>query len=100
MVVSDGIEFLQRAEVKKCGTRRADHTGPVFLTAMAVSPTGVAHFWVSSRPPRYHWSMPASIPDRIYLDHNATTPVFPEVIEAMRACWSEPYLNQASQHEF
>src|SRR6476620_5267361 len=44
--------------------------------------------------------MPASIPDRIYLDHNATTPVFPEVVEAMRACWSEPYLNPASQHEF
>src|SRR3954447_16715212 len=38
--------------------------------------------------------------DAIYLDHNATTPVFPEVIEAMRACWSEPYLNPASQHEF
>src|SRR3954465_4361103 len=36
----------------------------------------------------------------IYLDHNATTPVFPEVIEAIRACWSEPYLNPASQHEF
>jgi len=38
--------------------------------------------------------------DRIYLDHNATTPVFPEVVEAMRACWSEPLLNPASQHEF
>src|SRR6476620_9642342 len=44
--------------------------------------------------------MPASISDRIYLDHNATTPIFPEVVEAMRACWSEPYLNPASQHEF
>src|SRR6185295_20401084 len=44
--------------------------------------------------------MPASTADRIYLDHNATTPVFPEVVEAMRACWSEPYLNPASQHEF
>src|ERR1043165_8029793 len=38
--------------------------------------------------------------ERIYLDHNATTPVFPEVVEAMRACWAEPYLNPASQHEF
>jgi cysteine desulfurase len=36
----------------------------------------------------------------IYLDHNATTPTFPEVVEAMRACWAEPYLNPASQHEF
>ena len=44
--------------------------------------------------------MTASTPERIYLDHNATTPVFPEVVEAMRACWSEPYLNPASQHEF
>ena len=40
------------------------------------------------------------MPSPIYLDHNATTPAFPEVIEAMRACWSEPYLNPASQHEF
>ena len=37
-------------------------------------------------------------PTPIYLDHNATTPVFPEVVEAMRACWAKPYLNPASQH--
>jgi cysteine desulfurase len=36
----------------------------------------------------------------IYLDHNATTPVLPEVLEAMRACYAEPYLNPSSQHEF
>lgn len=36
----------------------------------------------------------------IYLDHNATTPLLPEVIEAIRACYAEPYLNPASQHEF
>ncbi len=40
------------------------------------------------------------MPEPIYLDHNATTPVFPEVVEAMRACWAEPYLNPASQHSF
>lgn len=40
------------------------------------------------------------MPAAIYLDHNATTPVLPEVAEAMRACWAEPYLNPASQHEF
>ena len=40
------------------------------------------------------------MPRPIYLDHNATTPVLPEVVEAMRACWTEPYLNPASQHEF
>src|SRR3954453_15241033 len=44
--------------------------------------------------------MAAVLNDPIYLDHNATTPVFPEVVEAMRACWSEPCLNPASQHEF
>ena len=44
----------------------------------------------------YHASM-----DRpIYLDHNATTPVLPEVIEAMRGVYAEPLLNPASQHEF
>jgi len=36
----------------------------------------------------------------IYLDCNATTPVLPEVVEAMRACYAEPLLNPASQHEF
>lgn len=36
----------------------------------------------------------------IYLDHNATTPLLPEVIEAMRACYAEPCLNPGSQHEF
>jgi cysteine desulfurase len=44
--------------------------------------------------------MAPSSADYIYLDHNATTPAFPEVVEAMRACWSEPCLNPASQHEF
>src|SRR6476660_3835186 len=44
--------------------------------------------------------MAADRTDHIYLDHNATTPVFPEVVEAMRACWNEPYLNPSSQHEF
>jgi cysteine desulfurase len=36
--------------------------------------------------------------DAIYLDHNATTPIFPEVVDAMRACWAEPLFNPASQH--
>jgi cysteine desulfurase len=36
----------------------------------------------------------------IYLDHHATTPVLPEVVEAMRAYWGEPNMNPASQHAF
>jgi cysteine desulfurase len=40
------------------------------------------------------------MPRPIYLDHNATTPLLPEVLEAMRACWTEPVLNPSSQHEF
>ncbi len=36
----------------------------------------------------------------IYLDHNASTPLLPEVAEAMRDCWAEPCLNPGSQHEF
>lgn len=35
----------------------------------------------------------------IYLDHNATTPVFPEVCEAMESCWREFYGNPSSLHE-
>lgn len=41
-----------------------------------------------------------TMPEPIYLDHNASTPVLPEVIEAMRACWAEPQLNPSSQHAF
>jgi cysteine desulfurase len=40
------------------------------------------------------------MPAPIYLDHNATTPLLPAALEAMRVCWTEPYLNPASQHEF
>ncbi len=34
----------------------------------------------------------------IYLDHNATTPVRPEVIAAMARCYGTIYANPASQH--
>jgi len=35
---------------------------------------------------------------RIYLDANATTPVLPEVVEAMRPFWSETFGNPSSAH--
>jgi cysteine desulfurase len=35
----------------------------------------------------------------IYLDHNATTPTRPDVIEAMAACWRAGHANPASQHQ-
>ena len=35
----------------------------------------------------------------IYLDHNATTPVFPEVMEAMNRTCAEHLANPASQHQ-
>ena len=38
--------------------------------------------------------------DSIYLDYNATTPLLPEVLEAMRLCYEAPLLNPASHHEF
>jgi len=36
----------------------------------------------------------------IYLDHNATTPLRPEVVESMAECWGEdaPYRNPSSLH--
>jgi len=37
--------------------------------------------------------------ERIYLDHNATTPLHPEVLEAMARCWLEGFANPASQHQ-
>jgi cysteine desulfurase len=37
--------------------------------------------------------------DTIYLDHNATTPTRPEVVEAMARCWRDGYANPASQHQ-
>ncbi len=36
--------------------------------------------------------------DPIYIDHNATAPLLPEVIEAMAACDRAGYANPASQH--
>lgn len=36
--------------------------------------------------------------DTIYLDHNATTPIHPEVVEAMARCYTAGYANPASQH--
>jgi len=36
--------------------------------------------------------------ETIYLDHNATTPMRPEVIEAVAACWRTRHANPASQH--
>ncbi len=35
----------------------------------------------------------------IYLDHNATTPARPEVVEAMVQCYAQRYANPASQHQ-
>lgn len=37
--------------------------------------------------------------EAIYLDHNATTPIHPEVVEAMTRCWQQGYANAASQHQ-
>ena len=37
--------------------------------------------------------------ETIYLDHNATTPIHPEVVEAMTRCWHEGLANPASQHQ-
>ena len=36
--------------------------------------------------------------ESIYLDHNATTPIRPEVVEAMTAVWRAGHANPASQH--
>jgi cysteine desulfurase len=35
----------------------------------------------------------------IYMDANATTPVLPEVVEAMRPLWSESFGNASSIHQ-
>ena len=35
----------------------------------------------------------------IFLDHNATTPTRPEVVEAMVRCYAAGYANPASQHQ-
>jgi cysteine desulfurase len=37
--------------------------------------------------------------DRIYLDANATTPLLPEVVEAMRPFWIEAFGNPSSAHQ-
>jgi len=37
---------------------------------------------------------------RSYFDHNATTPVAPEVVEAMVSCLGQTYGNAFSIHHF
>jgi len=37
---------------------------------------------------------------RFYFDHNATTPVSPEVLETMVSCLSQVYGNASSIHHF
>jgi cysteine desulfurase len=37
--------------------------------------------------------------DPIYLDHNATTPIRPEVVQAMARAWQDGLANSASQHQ-
>jgi cysteine desulfurase len=43
----------------------------------------------------YSGNLPAN---RIYMDANATTPLLPEVVEAMRPFWSEQFGNASSIH--
>ena len=38
--------------------------------------------------------------EHIYLDHGASTPVHPEVMEAMRPYWTEEYGNPSSTHHY
>ena len=36
----------------------------------------------------------------IYLDNNATTPVFPEVMQCMTDAWATAFANPGSQHSY
>src|ERR1700690_2432870 len=40
----------------------------------------------------------SSTPFRVYMDANATTPLLPEVVEAMRPYWMERFGNASSIH--
>ncbi len=47
------------------------------------------------RPLHFHAAKPVR---QVYLDHNATTPLAPEVVDAMRFYWGEEFGNPSSLH--
>jgi cysteine desulfurase len=55
--------------------------------------------WFTPRP-RWYDPPVAAARARIYLDHNATTPVDPDVIEAVTAALRDDYGNASSVHHF
>src|SRR5262245_4347177 len=50
--------------------------------------------------PGYHRERGASMNTRVYLDHNASTPVHPEVVQAMLPYFDERFGNPSSVHGF
>src|SRR5215467_428480 len=55
---------------------------------------------MSSSVPSSSLPASASKPSRVYLDHNATTPVEPQVLEAMLPFFAGEYGNASSIHTF
>jgi cysteine desulfurase len=79
------------------------HNKVVQFAAMAIYQAPSLRYWhslplsvtISQQSQTLHW---ITMTDQIYLDHNATTPTRPEVVEAMTRCYSAGLANPASQH--
>lgn len=83
----DSPRWVCRVASTRCGASIRNGPEPVYLAALLRFRPGGTITAVAR-------------PDRIYLDHNATTPVDPQVVDAMSAALRYEFGNASSVHDF
>ena len=87
------VDRFREGDGKGSGSYRPSTTTSNVITPQGMSKPGPTDPAVSAQF-RYNSKMTP----RIYLDHNATAPILPEVAAAMADCYATGHANPASQH--